>query len=79
MNEAREKASVYCPDCKIPTQVIDTRGTGDNEVRRRRKCSVCNKRFTTYEGIYEQTGDSVKLRRQRAKELLAELSEMLGI
>lgn len=78
-NEAADHGSVYCPKCQIPTQVIDTRGTAENEVRRRRKCSDCGERFTTYEAIYHRTGDSEKNRKAKAKMLLAELSEMLGI
>ena len=29
--------------------VIDTRPSGPNEIRRRRKCDTCGERFTTYE------------------------------
>ena len=36
-----------CPYC---TKVIEKRDTDkENVVRRRRKCSTCSKRFTTYE------------------------------
>ena len=42
-----------CPFCKSPdTQVIDSRVSDDGEsIRRRRRCTSCNKRFTTYETI----------------------------
>ncbi len=42
-----------CPYCGSPdTQVIDTRANLDaNTVRRRRKCTGCAKRFTTYERV----------------------------
>jgi transcriptional repressor NrdR len=42
-----------CPFCHHDdTQVIDTRAPEDgNTIRRRRKCSHCDKRFTTYERI----------------------------
>src|SRR5215213_9291739 len=42
-----------CPFCKSPdTQVIDSRVSDDGEsIRRRRKCTSCSKRFTTYETI----------------------------
>lgn len=42
-----------CPFCGDPnTQVTDTRENEDGEVvRRRRRCSTCDKRFTTYERI----------------------------
>ena len=42
-----------CPYCgSQDTQVIDTRANLDaNTVRRRRKCTSCEKRFTTYERV----------------------------
>ena len=40
-----------CPFCSAQeTQVIDSRVSEEgDQVRRRRKCTVCHKRFTTYE------------------------------
>lgn len=40
-----------CPFCSHPeTQVVETRESEGGEfVRRRRRCSACDKRFTTYE------------------------------
>jgi len=72
-DEAR--GNVYCPKCAIPTQVIDTRGTADNEVRRRRRCADCGERFTTYEAIYRRDADN----RKRARKLLSQLADMLGV
>jgi len=42
-----------CPFCKSDdTQVIDSRVSDDGEsIRRRRRCTGCNKRFTTYETV----------------------------
>ena len=42
---------MHCPFCKAPdTRVIDSRLSGDNDqVRRRRECTECGERFTTYE------------------------------
>lgn len=42
-----------CPFCKIPdSRVIDSRGAEDGAtIRRRRECTNCGKRFTTYEVI----------------------------
>lgn len=42
-----------CPFCKSDdTQVIDSRVSEDGEsIRRRRRCTACNKRFTTYETV----------------------------
>jgi transcriptional repressor NrdR len=40
-----------CPNCGAPdSRVTDSRDTGE-EIRRRRECSVCGVRFTTYERI----------------------------
>ncbi|KHF25332.1 transcriptional regulator NrdR [Solemya velum gill symbiont] len=42
-----------CPFCGAEdTKVIDSRLSGEGEqVRRRRKCTVCSERFTTYESV----------------------------
>lgn len=42
-----------CPFCKtLDTQVIDSRLSDEgNSIRRRRRCTACNKRFTTYETV----------------------------
>jgi transcriptional repressor NrdR len=42
-----------CPFCNAPdTQVVDSRVNEEGtSVRRRRRCAVCSKRFTTYETI----------------------------
>lgn len=44
-----------CPYCSYEeSRVIDSRPTEDSEsIRRRRECSSCGKRFTTYEKIEE--------------------------
>ena len=44
-----------CPYCDyFETKVIDSRPTDEGQtIRRRRECSKCNKRFTTYEKIEE--------------------------
>jgi transcriptional repressor NrdR len=42
-----------CPFCKNPnTQVVDTRVSEEGDsIRRRRRCTSCDKRFTTYEMV----------------------------
>lgn len=42
-----------CPYCGAQdTKVIDSRLSGEgDQVRRRRQCTVCNDRFTTYEAV----------------------------
>ena len=44
---------MHCPFCHHEdTQVIDTRTSEEGDItRRRRRCSHCDKRFTTYERI----------------------------
>jgi len=41
-----------CPYCNTPeTKVTDSRDTGKYNIRRRRECLHCQRRFTTYEAI----------------------------
>ena len=42
-----------CPYCKeLDSRVIDSRAADDgNSIRRRRECTSCNRRFTTYEVV----------------------------
>ncbi|MCR4428980.1 MAG: transcriptional regulator NrdR [Caldiserica bacterium] len=43
-----------CPFCgKQATKVIDSRSTKEGGIRRRRECSHCGRRFTTYERVEE--------------------------
>jgi len=46
---------VKCPFCGcLETRVIDSRlGKEGNNIRRRRECSECERRFTTYERVEE--------------------------
>ena len=44
-----------CPSCGEPeSKVIDSRSLGD-EIRRRRECTVCRTRFTTYERLQNRS------------------------
>jgi len=47
---------VRCPECDATeNRVVDTRASrGGRAVRRRRECSVCATRFTTYEYVEER-------------------------
>lgn len=41
-----------CPQCGSgKTEVLDTRDSNRNSIRRRRECHGCGYRFTTYERI----------------------------
>ena len=52
---------MHCPFCRTDdTRVIDSRGTQDGSVRRRRACTNCMRRFTTYEKIEESPLKVVK-------------------
>jgi hypothetical protein len=46
-------ASLRCPHCKVmrPSFVTDSRVTQYGTIRRRRRCGVCNKRFSTIEQV----------------------------
>jgi transcriptional repressor NrdR len=40
---------VICPRCDSPTKTLETRRVPDGATRRRRECTSCAHRFTTYE------------------------------
>ncbi len=45
---------MLCPFCRDgESKVVDSRGSQDFVIRRRRECLSCNRRFTTYEKIEE--------------------------
>ncbi|MCA3041135.1 MAG: transcriptional repressor NrdR, partial [Rhodocyclaceae bacterium] len=56
-----------CPFCGAQeTQVIDSRVSDEgDQVRRRRRCTVCQKRFTTYENAELRMPTVVKSNGQR--------------
>jgi transcriptional repressor NrdR len=64
-----------CPFCKSSdTQVIDSRVSDEGDsIRRRRRCTSCNKRFTTYETIELRMPQIVKQDGTRAEFDLAKL------
>ena len=51
-----------CPFCNADdTSVIDSRDSDDgHKIRRRRRCQVCDKRFTTYESVELHLPEVVK-------------------
>ncbi len=52
---------MLCPFCRQgETKVIDSRGSEDFVIRRRRKCLQCGRRFTTYEKLEESPLKVVK-------------------
>lgn len=63
-----------CPFCQHEdTQVVDSRGAQEGgAIRRRRRCPVCDKRFTTYERtelvipvVVKKNGNRVEFDRQK--------------
>lgn len=58
-----------CPFCgDVDTQVIDSRVSEDGEsIRRRRRCTACSKRFTTYENVELRLPQVVKQNATRAE------------
>lgn len=52
---------MLCPFCrKGETKVVDSRGSQEFVIRRRRECLDCNRRFTTYEKIEESPVTVIK-------------------
>jgi transcriptional repressor NrdR len=58
-----------CPFCKGPdTQVVDTRENEDGDnIRRRRRCLACDKRFTTHETVELRMPQVVKQNGMRSE------------
>ena len=58
-----------CPFCShLEDKVVDSRPSKDNEnIRRRRECISCHRRFTTYEQIEEMNYQVVKKDGRREK------------
>jgi transcriptional repressor NrdR len=51
---------VNCPRCDSVTAILETRRVPDGAVRRRRECSSCGHRFTTYERAVPETLEVIK-------------------
>jgi len=52
---------MMCPFCRQgETKVIDSRGSQEFAIRRRRECLACGRRFTTYEKIEESPVKVIK-------------------
>ena len=49
-----------CPRCENPTRTLETRRVPDSAVRRRRECTSCGHRFTTYERAVPETLGVIK-------------------
>jgi transcriptional repressor NrdR len=51
---------VNCPRCDSTTKTLETRRVPDGATRRRRECSSCGHRFTTYERAVPETLEVIK-------------------
>jgi transcriptional repressor NrdR len=51
---------VNCPRCDGQTKTLETRRVPDGAVRRRRQCSSCRHRFTTYERAVPEALEVIK-------------------
>jgi transcriptional repressor NrdR len=51
---------VNCPRCDSPTKTLETRRVPDGAVRRRRECTSCGHRITTYERAVPETSQVIK-------------------
>ena len=49
-----------CPRCDSSTKTLETRRVPDGAVRRRRECTSCGHRFTTYERAVPESLDVIK-------------------
>ncbi len=58
-----------CPFCgSLDTQVVDSRVSDDGDsIRRRRRCTACDKRFTTFETAEVRVPQVVKQNGERAE------------
>lgn len=68
---------MICPFCNNPTTcVTDSREAAEGrEVRRRRECPECSKRFTTYEIAVEVNEGASEMTLTQAKRAIAQLLE----
>lgn len=68
-----------CPFCQHPeTKVVDSRLSSEGEnIRRRRSCDVCGKRFTTYERI--EVAAPMVIKRDGSRENFDRMKILKGI
>jgi transcriptional repressor NrdR len=51
---------VNCPRCSASTKTLETRRVPDGSLRRRRECSSCGHRFTSYERAVPEALEVIK-------------------
>ena len=74
--------NMKCPFCfNDESKVVDSRSTDDNTtIRRRRECTKCNKRYTTYEKIEDIPVLVIKrdLAREPINQMLTDVARFYG-
>jgi transcriptional repressor NrdR len=67
---------VTCPSCEAATRVLESRPAPDGAVRRRRECTACGRRFTTFERrepelyVIKRSGDRQRFDRAKLRAAL---------
>lgn len=57
---------MYCPDCWGKLRVVDTREQENGDIKRRRLCLECGRRYTTIEPIPKlEDADDAETERER--------------
>ena len=51
---------MHCPRCDSATRTLETRRVPDGAIRRRRECTSCGHRFTTYERAVPEALEVIK-------------------
>ncbi len=83
-NATAGSASLPCPQCAGPTNVVDSRPR-EGAIRRRRVCRKCDLRFSTFEQYAENAGLGFNDRStliaisEHLKVLAGEVDRMLGL
>ena len=75
---AGSTSGFLCPRCGASAGVTDSRPAHAGAVRRRRKCSLCEHRFTTYEVMADRYGHVFGLggMENTASNIIAELTTL---
>ena len=69
---------MICPNCAhVDLKVVDSRPSEENSIRRRRECTACNRRFTTYESV--ETLPLMVRKKSGIRELFDKQKIMTGI
>ena len=75
----KDKQSMKCPSCGcLESRVIDSRQNVDaNNIRRRRECMACQKRFTTFEVV--ESVQTIVIKKNGTKQLFDRQKLLAGL